>query len=305
MEYLFAKASPESNCSHLYEHMFIDAAIEKLRESRLFAFVDYTISGRTYGRGLLFIEIEIWNKSAKNQILDIIHSTKIDANDIESGVLQILAEKQAGLYELNKNAISQMLQILNQTPWFETSKVKPVRLERYANVALVLSQVDKTEFDNFSAKIFIDKKFVDDSIKLLPLFNILSRTIMANIDEDIASRYSCYSSGGSRTFSQTKSTFRIFRKHIPKLTDEADHAIDLIKYMMDESAFDRLSKQLATENIPVRLTEEIYANTGSVIGKPGWRQIATAENITEVLSKSMISFKRNKVVLQNDISTIF
>lgn len=70
---IIVKQSKCIQLGHLYEHIFCDHLETFLHNQGVFQYVDYTLSGKTYHGGLIYIEVVFYNEHSA-QYIDTINN---------------------------------------------------------------------------------------------------------------------------------------------------------------------------------------------------------------------------------------
>jgi hypothetical protein len=301
--YILFKPAVHVQIGHLYEHIYCHQFAQSLREKGLFAYVDYSIDGKTFFDGYVRVEILLYTKAAMAYKKFIENFTiQIDEDVISGGLLQIMAEKYEDVWDYDDTVILKTLDKFNNDGWLSLYDIEISSFKAHRKTSKGLSFVprDRRHFSHITQKIKLDISSTSlERNTALALFAVISKSIRENLQEDIASSSFCYSV--SDTFTQRgallidTNTYRVDNRQSTRLSDENDQVNTTLSLMRERGFIVRLSEFLlnAHTNEPFALPneEEISTKVSLVVGAEGWRTIGTVDNIKEIFDHISIEMK--------------
>ena len=291
---------------HLYEHIFCDHLVELLREKGLFAYVDYSLDGRTYYDGFIRIELYLYTDKAVKHLDDIFSiSITFDGDVIGAGLIQIMAEKYADVLSYDKAKMLEKLEKYHSDSWLDINKESFANRDKppLTRSGLQLTDRDKRHFRFLKQTISVDFATVDMPKEVaLPLFAIISKALNSNLQEDIVRSSFCYTYDDifrtDKHSARETNRFKIDVRQAKAITNETEVVSTLVHSILQNGFVDRLSQflQNATTDFPLLAPDddEVFNKTDLLLGVSDWHRIGTKNNILAVLHAISVEFTLGK-----------
>jgi hypothetical protein len=306
---ILVKISPCIQLGHLYEHLFCHEVTSYFLQHNLFEYIDYELSASTHYSGFIVIDISFYTSEAATHADSLPTLTlPITEENINDGLDEIEAEKQAPLgYSKFANVLRELRE-LQETPWQQLDNLTVLDASSLRRKPKPL-YITEGSFPR-TRKLFINLVLnpaipKDKQRLLLPLFRELVFAIGDNVQAALARSLSVY----PQSHKFINSSQRIYEAYVfatyPEYDAETSTIItlaqDVVAVLQEKGGFHTMTTQLqnvdyahdthSTPNI-----EKLYDETMLLLGMRGWREIATMENI-ELLLKHMsieVKFGRKK-----------
>lgn len=241
---------------HLYEHIFCMELVRYFRSHGLYSYIDYHIDAKTFYTGYVLIEIEFYSAEALkhfDKVADL--NIKLSSDNINGGLLQIMAEKFVDADYIDDQQLLKRLQNYQKSPWQNVEKLpENVALPNSASVnPLVLRPRARWHFAKIAQTIELDKPFVKQSDQqTVAVFSLICDVLRSNLQEDIADNSYCFTLKDSFTNNKwaIKDTniYRIDKRQATKLDSEIDVARALAADMVKNAAFKRINHKTINDN---------------------------------------------------------
>lgn len=288
---------------HLYEHLYCHQLTQILREKGLFAFVDYSVDGKTYYDGYIRVEITLFTKQALEFEQFIQKFTpQLDDDSINGALLQVMAEKISEVYTLNLTQVKTTLLEIANTPWIplETISLLHQKQQPKTKKGLEFVEQNSNKFLYLTQAIELNIKNLELPTHLArPLFVVIANALRQNLQEIIASTSFCYSVdehfAASNQGLKDVNRYRVDRRQATKLTSELLYTQEFLKTLQPNGFIERLAHYLQTASSNTQFglpdDDEISRKVSTLVGQAGWRAIGTVANIHEVMSSMTITFR--------------
>lgn len=308
---ILIKKSESIHLAHLYEHIFCTHITTLFYENHLFQHLDYSLVGKTYHGGVIYIDLELYTKAAisfADQIstLDI----RLNKTTMSAAASELLAEVQAPLGGAGYNKVKQALKDLHRQPWQNIDDVALIDTKTIRRKAQPFYIVEGKSLPSrkLTVGILLDMNFARSHRELLPLFRQFAWFVTGNLQDVLANKYAYYSLidayKNTRQMIGLFNTFKVAHVHDTDvdLPDNLETCLKVVSDLQQHDSFNRYMTELRATSyynhpsLAVNL-EKNYEDTLIFIGPKGWQQIAIAENC-ELLLKHMsieLKFGREKV----------
>ncbi len=301
---VFIKAYPIIQIGHMYEHLYAIALVEKLRNHKLYEFVDYYLSGHTYDSGVVELEIEVYS-TAVEEVISKLNSISpiMDEDEIMNVWNAIEAEERSFLGFTSHEEIKSSLQDINNQEWQRLDKIDFIKKLVIPDDQSPLYTAEGKYRGSNSLQITFSFKLQNDQqdTELLPLFDQVSRAIGYNaqymITRELGLYYENiegkYEAGEMKTYLE----FLAYPEFEMDAKDIHDDIVDLIDELKNGGMFKRLVSLLApSDATSYKLfrpgLKNIYERTNQIIGGEGWNRIVTNENVEYLLKNMVIEVSR-------------
>ena len=295
--------------AHLYEHLFLERIYGFFHEHRLFPLLDYSTEGMTFRRGgVVLVSIDLYTPEARRlkdelQKLHIDLDPKDDYRAVSTNLQQMMTEMPEQLEITDKHAVIDELITLDQAEWqhIDDFDMLDMTTIRRKNSPLFLGTTDRREPKKFYITLTLDTDFVRQSPYSLPLFARMYRIFLCEAINRFMEKTGIYDDliyvrrKPSATITLPLLILHRFdQKIIPQ--EIIEFGQELATYMFTDDTISRFihdahSVNYHTDSHLAPNLERIISETGIVIGSNGWRKIATAELIGEILSHTSIEVR--------------
>jgi hypothetical protein len=308
---ILIKQSPAIQLGHLYEHIFSAHVDTFLYDHHLFSQLDYSLTGKMYYGGIVYIDIELYTDVAV-ALADAIPTLAIDLSErtISIAASQILAEKEEPLGGTGYDNVKRALEDLHKEPWQNIDEVELVDTKkiRKKTGSFYIAEGKMLPARKLTTSIFLDGQFAASHRELLPLFRQFALLITSSLQGVLADTYGYFSHDDAYkdrgTVVGVMNTFKVANGNDLEvdLSDTLTTCLEVVSDLQQYKAFGRYMdelREISHYNYPDSAPniEKSYEDTLIFIGPKGWQKIATRENY-ELLIKHMsieVKFGRNKV----------
>lgn len=276
---ILIKQANDWQIGHLYEHLYCDALDDFLLEHGFLASLDYHISGKTFSNGVIEISVIGFTKQVSEYMHEL-SNLKIDFSKTPLAMKQIMAEKSA-IILTDISLIKEKLNQLEDLRWQSISDVKTLLGFLDSNF-LQLQPNDKITKD-------LTVSLTIKNTHLNPLFPFLANVIKVNLVNFIIKTYGGFYNDDDWNYDNEKNV-----EFCQILTTE-DVDIDVFgvqQYFQEivqkmRKKMSQIVEFFATADYSVPLAApneiEVADRTGVFVGEAGWKDLAVAENIEEIL----------------------
>ncbi len=302
------KLAPNVPLAHLYEHLFAHQVTIFLRQKQLLHSLDYELEARTYGSGL--VHIDIWTpKMLSDPILDRLEELDInyDASSLKNAMHQIVAEKEIAYWAKSYNQLCKALKAIQDTPWqaYEEMHTIDTRYTR-RSIGVFRPSNDEVKVKRITASLIFPQKDVGNTAELNPLFIQLAYCILGQWQTIVADRLGIYSETDKAVRTAGEVGLSTIFKMSPEnlvTNDALAHAcVEAAHYVVSAEAIQRLLEKLNTADHMVhpQTTIQVYEKSHIAVGAKGWSKIATHENCKTILENTTVVTKlgNKKTVLK-------
>lgn len=297
MTVLFTKTVYDTSVGHLYEHIFVDTLTRHLRSAGFFSYVDYHLSAKTLHKGLVTLEVEVYN----NSLIEVIDTflkepLSIHSDQINGGLLQILAEFSSDIEYLNKDALDERLAEYNKAPWVKGGHSTTPKGNTIVQPSIIYEELNSRAPNTIEQTLTVDTDKLPKH--LWPLSLIVTKALRNNLIEDITASVFCFSYKDTYTMTGDQlvdtNFYRIDKRQASSITIEHKVASRLIQEIKRKGFIERLGESLRTARkdspeYPVvgEITAKLHMNVADDI----WKETATSENIRKILELIRVDFK--------------
>lgn len=308
---ILIKQSPAIQLGHLYEHIFCAHVDTFFYERHLFAYLDYSLKGKMYYGGVIYIDVELYTNAAialSNQLPTL--AVELNEETVSIATAQILAEKEEPIGGKGYNNVKRALEDLHRQPWQNIDDVVLVDTKSIRKKAgpFYIAEGKPLPASKLTAAIFLDGQFVASHRELLPLFRQLAWLIISSLQGVLADTYGYFSQDDvykNRDKSiEVRNSFKVAKANDSEinLSDTLATCLEVVRDMQQYNAFERFMEELrkiSYFNHPTVAPnlERNYEDTLTFIGAKGWQKVATKENCELLLKNMFIEVRsgRNKV----------
>lgn len=277
---------PSATIAHIYEHLYYDTLIQLMANHKLISRLDYYITAKTYIPGLVYINIELYTPQGRNiaNKLDNQH-INLDDSAVAVALLQVMAEEKSTIR--GSANIFEVLSKLDKKPWLNLDHLDFIDLREEHNNKLLANMDTVLKTKNLEVSLKLQAATTND---LTPLFAVISHILLANLENSLMDIYGYYAFDESTKSNKLTSVLRASQEHRPRLTDELDTCKETITQLLKIRFVERLVQTLnIIEKGDPRPDElQIYDTTHILVGKKGWRNLATENNIRVVLQNMVL-----------------
>lgn len=280
-------------------------------KQRLFPYKDYSLTGRTYYGGIVYIDLELYSDDAitHTQAMPMIALNSSTAR-ISIAIKQMIAEKEQLFSSTGYSNIVQALQDLHAQPWQNIDELglidtKNIRKKRGP---LYIADDSHKAARRLMTHISLDAELIRAHRELLPLFRQFAWIITASLQDTLANTYGYYSQDdkyvNSKEAVSIVNTFQVaYAEDVNvNLHQVLDTCLEVTENIRQQKVFDHFMDELKQisyydySDLAPNI-ERTYENTHIFIGAKGWQELAKQENY-ELLLKHLsieVKFGRNKV----------
>ncbi|HSE29752.1 MAG TPA: hypothetical protein VLA77_04175 [Candidatus Saccharimonadales bacterium] len=301
------KICGSTDLAHLYEHLFYDALVQFMTDRGLVSRLDYFIHGRAFAPGLIHFDIDLYTEEAQS-IKNDLTEQRINTDDpsVAVALLQLMSENKT-LFHGNKK-IFEALAKVDEQPWQNLDLLNTLDLSaKIHDDPNINFNPTKEELITSTLKLTLSAEILEQ--KLTPLFIVVGRIILSNLENTLMDTYGYYAFGESGRKNSTSlglsSLFRASSKHRLKLTEELSDCKETLEWLNGIDFANKAHRHLTSLNIHLPDELEIYDASKLLIGRIGWRNIATKSNIQKVLEAAKLNIKYNKEDQELELSQIF
>jgi len=303
------KQSPAIQLGHLYEHIFCAHVDTFLYEHHLFPRLDYSLDGKMYHGGIIYIDIELYTEAAI-ALSDNLPILTIELNEeiISIAATQILAEKEEPIGGTGYDNVKQALEDLHTHPWQNIDEVELIDTKdiRKKTGPFYIVEGRSLPARRLTTSISLDSQFASSHRELLPLFRQFAWLITSSLQGVLADTYGYFSQDdvfkGHGASVGVVNIFKVTNDSEVDLSDTLATCLEVIRDLRQYKVFERymgefraISYYNHSDSAPN--IEKNYEDTLIFIGPKGWQKIAIRENY-ELLLKNIsieIKFGRDKV----------
>jgi hypothetical protein len=308
---ILIKQSNAIDLAHLYEHIFCMRIEEFFYNKHLFQYLDYSLVGKTYHGGVVYIDLELYTQAAISLAKELqALAITLDEATITTAVMQLLAEEEEPLSGTGYDDVKQALETLHEQPWQDIDDVELVDVKgvRRRTKPFYIAEGKPLPARKLITGVLIDTAFAATHRELLPLFRQFAWLINSTLQGALPEANGYYSL--KDVYKNTKETIGLFNTFKVantndmdvQLPDDLETCLEVVHDLQQYGAFAHYMDELCNlsyydrPNLAPNL-EKNYEDTLIFIGPKGWQKIATNENY-ELLLKHMsieVKFGRDKV----------
>lgn len=313
---LLIKQINDIQAGHIYEHIFCTQLAEFFRSNSLYSYIDYEIDAKTYYSGYVKLEVILYSKAAlKHQKTIRTFSVVVDDDAIDGAVLKIMAEKQADLIITDSDKLLIDLQGYNSLTWSSLDSVDTMT-NMFVNKDSYIQLFSRSprQFLTTRQSIVLNKEALAEHPRyvIYPLFMVVSRFLMSNLQQIIADESFCYSYDDFVTIARDsiKNTnlYRIDKRQETALTIEKEVTEAFLLELFGHSFIDTLETFLRSVSYKspglAPDDDSISENVGVLVGAKGWLSIGTRNNILHVLRHTTIVFKLGQTTQRISVASL-
>jgi len=309
---IIVKQHTSVQLAHLYEHLFCSRVNKLLYQRGLFPYLDYSLIGRTYHQGVVFIDLLSYTPKADKL------SRQIDGLDINTSeksitlaMSQMLAEDEYVFESSGYDTLKKELEGLHAQVWQNLDDVDfiDVRNARIRTGPLRLVKEKVLIARKLTIDIGFNATYAKECPELMPLVRQIILLISANLRLGLAERFGYYSvaSKYKNTIKgvRMRNIFHVASGQAVDLNQVVDAYLDEATYLQKKGAFKRLLgglQKVSYTNHPYLApnSELNFKDTHYFVGSEGWKIIATKENCDAILRNisASILFDGKKVLLE-------
>lgn len=312
---ILVKRHSSIQLAHLYEHLFCGRANNLFYENGLFPYLDYSIAGRTYHQGIIFIKVETYRSQA-DTLGQQIQALNIDTskNNVTNAISQLLAEEEVLFGSLGYEAIKKELEELDKQVWQDLDEVGVIDLEDVQKTLgpLYIANGKALRARKLKVNIGIESGFIKNHRELTPFFRQISISVNANLRVGLTERFGYYSAE-SKYLNATaaigmENIFHVANSQPVSLESIIGMYFSELSYLKQCNAFERLLSDLKNISYTDRLNfahsaESNFEDTHFFVGAKGWKDLASKKNCDDIMKHLLLSVsfgqKKIKVGIDN------
>lgn len=292
--------------AHLYEHLYCRALTEMFRGKGLIRDLDYYYEARTYGSGIILLDVYLYTKEAEKCAAGISQQElPLDDRSLSMGIAQVNAERHQRLVGDSVESIAQGLRKVHLQQWQELEHVGSYdthAVHRNRRSAWYTDEITEQMFRTMKCELLLDEAVAGDRA-IAPLFYLVSRIVEANLADGLIEVYGYFSEGHASSTYTAKAAkeiydFSAFTPVTSGLTDEIESCRNDIATMLQLGLAHKMTAYLqgATYKHEYAVPNEIqvYEATGALVGAQGWREIGTQANIIKLLHATTLTLTYGK-----------
>lgn len=302
---------------HLYEHLYCGYLEQFFRSHNVHPYLDYKLIGRTYYGGIIYIECILYTEKAI-KLLD--HIAMIDPDFSEDSVYthfsQIIAEHHRPFGGLGIGKITAALKEIHSQAW---QHIDSYMYTDYKALRTQSGPVYIAEGKEWSPKkIYTNMTFATNNgsgdRKLLPLFRQVALFINATLQSSLPFEFGYFSHDDAfKTKPQQavfSNTFYVDKDQDIYLDEISTTIIENIRDLLNKDTILRFLNEFQTISYKDKpfVAPDIgstYEDTLLIVGSIGWKDLASIENITDVLDHTSVDVRfGNKVHRVSDSLSI-
>lgn len=294
------KTTTHIDLGHVYEHIYAAALHDFLFNKGLYAYLDFDIDARTYYKGIIFVDIYLYTPAAE-RYEDAVGAFEpdIDTKALNIATMQVMAEKTSAIKLQDATIRDIILRELQAQPWATYDMLESIdtRTIKKRTDGLILEHHDPRRF----AKLVMTITNQDaDNLRaeLMPLYYFVSLLLRKNLDEPVANATHCYSKGDTFRAKgnsvSCRNIFTIGKKHATDLSTQVTVTEEVLASVRNNGFVEkivaflrdtRMSRQFGAPNYDGQID-----GPGIILGREGWKKIATTENVREALRSLTIRY---------------
>ncbi len=283
--------------AHLYEHLYLSAVVQVCKKNMLLNYIDYRWFGKTYHSGLIYIDIVLLTPKAEEIAAQIsLIKINIDRASVHGAMAEIFAEMKKRIGG-NEVLVTAALRKLDDKPWQSIEEFSLLEHARRGGQKIMWDIDAPARTKMFRCELSLKSEFILQNRGLLPLFYIISNTLLSNISDEFSEIYHSYT-GENRSVYTKKSVKEIWKfRFYNDRTVNLGHALTICQTTIKSillagfnnktESFLRNRKQTRSFVGPDDL--KIYETCGVFVGDKGWERIATIENIEAILKHTTLA----------------
>lgn len=297
MQYVISKPIHSIGAGHIYEHIFVDALTQHLREAGFFSYVDYDIDAKTFHSGSVLIDIQLYNDETNTIVKEFIASysnANISDDDIDGALLQLMAEFKADITHLEHSKLRQQIGLVAESPWVLGKWSPPTHWE-LDDEAISFNVNSVQETKTLTQEIRINRKGIDSSLE--PLAIIVCKAVRNNLIEDITAQTYCFTHDDRFEVTDEEladtNVYLVDSRQSSKITIEPDISSTFLEKALHGNFAERLANSLKNADInsdDYPVMNELESKLNKPVALNVWQDTATAENISKILGLLYISF---------------
>ncbi len=282
--------------AHLYEHLVMQTLHRQLFEAGLFQAIDYQAYGIVYSdAGVMGIDVTLYTMQAERFVAQLRQPVaEYDDAMIDCALRQIIAEKGYPLTYHDRLALHEALHQLDTEPWYDAQDIDVLQCLGETAPRGIIAQREEWEAD-------VMEYTIDISIDLEPgdpraaVFIELTHAIQANTAALLQRTYGYYNHGYDRECTAGRHTERQYLL----VTGREDYSAQvynlyelMIRMIRAQGGWQRLLERLQVVDYREQSAPSIVNmidDLRMVVGARGWRRIATAETVDDLLDRLTIT----------------
>ncbi len=300
------KQHPCVQLGHLYEHLFMRELNKFFYERNLFKHLDYAATGTTYEQGgIISVDVELYTEQTlvfEQELQHIPIDFGPHNQTVSLELARMSAEKEDKLYITDKQLVLSMLQELDNTPWLHIDTINQIDTTkiRHKFDPIYTTNIPQTKPRQLHVTLNLDEEFAKNNRQVAPLFNLIARIYALAFESQLAAHFGFY--GDDLDGRPRPLTVRRKLVALRQYTADIDMstltqlASSVSKYVFSSEVIDRIARSLRNTNyrddiLSAQSIDRIITETGVLTGSAGWRAIATAKNINDILANTSLTIK--------------
>ena len=295
-EYTYIKQAESRVLGHVYEHAIANLLEDTLYARGLLPVLDYRLDAYTHD-GIVILFIDFNDGSLVDSIPTILQTAELSAESIKVAVVQVSCEYER-LATFEPSALFAEIRQLHALPW--STRDDFVRTKPITDAARELVSAHLS-YGRYSPKSFAEYSIVyelkDCPFELKPIavyvIQMLAISQLRLMNESV--KY-CYDIGDEWVKYQDlvgyTHSFRIPKNQDITLEEFTALEIKQRRSILEQDFVHRLSDYIlrdAQADYPYFTTSVMFANSYQIIGKKGWQEIVTEQNVRDILHNVTIN----------------
>lgn len=295
------KHHPSRVLAHVYEHMVCNQIKDFMYLQGLFKVVDFALDGTALPNGLIVIDIELYSEEAEQLSGRIPREVVINEKTVGLALMQVSSEETAPVYiDADFDLLTEELTRLDKKGWqtIDEYAIFDQESSQSSDEFIYLTQDTQPQSRTLDVSMTLTKNFTREHRDLLPLFDQIASMILMTVQDQLSLRYGVYTKATVTQPGSLESVLSIHHKNKLAISsrDVPDLYQEVTTELRNQKAFDRVLRWLSTLSYETNWyeapsTDRVLEDTGVLIGAKGWRQIATMENIEQLLSHAKFMSK--------------
>lgn len=301
---------------HLYEHLYCGYLEQFFFSHKVYPYLDYKLTGRTYYGGVIYIECIFYTEKAAvlaDQISTI--TPDFSEDSIYTHFSQIIAEHHKPFSGLGIEKITEELMALQNKPWepIDSYQYTDFKSLRTKTGPVYIAEGKEWNPKKVHTTLSLSMSGEANNRALLPLFRQLTLFINASLQSAIPFAFGYFSHDDTFTVKPRQATFTntyyVDKDQDVYLEEVGNTVMELIRNVLAQDTLERFLNEFQTISYKDRPFSApdigaTYEETLFLVGAKGWREIATHQNIHNILNHMSVSVRHGSNRVSYDLSQL-